>query len=147
MSSENTVMRQVWLALGPVSRLFRLNTGKAWLCHGQPQRRPDGSIVLPPGSRPVALGLALPNGESLSGAPDLLGFTPVVITPDMVGRTIPVFTGVECKASTGGRKRDAQINFVEQMHRAGGIAGFANSPAQALEIFEAWKRGDTPDPL
>ena len=61
----------------------------------------------------------------------------------MVGRTIPIFTGVECKASTGGRKRDAQINFVEQMHRAGGIAGFANSPAQALEIFEAWNLGSS----
>lgn len=147
MAAENTVMRQVWLALGPVSRLFRLNTGKAWLCHGEVRRLPDGSMVLPPGSRPVALGLALPSGDPLVGAPDLLGWTPVVITPDMVGRTIPVFTGVECKASGGGRKRDAQINFVQQMHRAGGIAGFASSPEQALEIIAAWRRGDAPDPL
>lgn len=147
MATESTVMRQVWLALGPVSRLFRINTGKAWVCHGEARRLPDGSMVLPPGSRPVALGFSLPNGDPVVGTPDLCGWTPVIITPEMVGRTLPVFTGIETKASGGGRKRDAQINFVQQMHRAGGIAGFASSPEQAIEIIAAWKRGSAPDPL
>lgn len=147
MASESTTMRQIWLALGPVSRVFRLNTGKGWVSGGPPARMlPDGSAVVPM-ARPVSLGLSLPTGDPLQGVPDLVGWTPVVITPEMVGRTIPVFTGVECKASSGGRKREAQINFVQQMHRAGGIAGFASSPAQAVEIIAAWRRGDAPDPL
>ena len=143
MSSENTVMRQIWLALGARTRLFRINSGKAWVCHGEVGHLRDGSVVLPPGSRPVPLGFAYPNGDAVSGTPDLVGWTPVTITPDMVGRTLPVFTGVEVKASKGGRKRDAQINFVEQLLKSGGIAGFANSTDRAHEIIDAWHRGES----
>lgn len=151
MASEATVQRSVWLALatrlGSRVTLFRSNSGKAWLSGGGPAvKRPDGAVLVPYG-RPVALGLALVNGDTVPGLADLTGWTDVVITPDMVGRRVPVFTVVETKASGGGRKRDNQVNFLQQVQKAGGIAGFAASERQAHEIIDAWVRGDTPDPL
>lgn len=140
-------MREVWLALGPVARLFRVNTGRAWVSGAGPAKVLQDGSALVPSARPVALGLSYPNGDPVVGTPDLIGWTPVTITPEMVGRTLPVWTGVETKASSGGRRREGQINFVQQVQKAGGIAGFASSPGQALEIIDAWKRGDTPDPL
>lgn len=147
MATEKTTLREVWLALGPVARLFRINTGRAWVSGAGPARMlPDGTAVVP-AARPVALGLSFPNGDPVVGTPDLIGWTPVVITQDMVGRTLPIWTGVETKASRGGRRREGQINFVQQVQNAGGIAGFASSPEQALEIIEAWRRGSAPDPM
>lgn len=146
MSSESVVLRQVWAALGGSSRLFRVNTGTAWVGNGPPQRLADGTVALKFG-RPVTLGFGYPDGKPVVGTPDLCGWTPVKITPDMVGKTLPVFTGIETKASAGGRKRDGQINFVQQLQQVGGIAGFANSAHAASEIVAAWKQGRTPDPL
>ena len=143
MTSEATIQRRVWLALGARCRLFRVNTGRAWVGSGPGKRMPDSSVVVPFG-RPVTLGFGMPNGDPVNGTPDLCGWTPVVITADMVGRTVPVFTGIEVKESGGGKKRDAQINFVQQVHAAGGIAGFASSEAQAHEIIDAWFRGGSP---
>ena len=100
-----------------------------------------------PFARPVALGLALTNGDTVPGLADLAGWTDVVITPEMVGRRIPVFTAIETKESGGGRRRENQINFVQQVQKAGGIAGFAASEQQANEIIEAWLSGRVPDPL
>jgi hypothetical protein len=151
MASETTVQRQVWLALAQrhAARctLFRSNSGKAWLSGAGPAQRLEGGAVLVPAARPVALGLAMVNGDTVPGLGDLTGWTSVVITADMVGRVVPIFTGIETKESGGGRRRDNQINFVQQVQRAGGIAGFAASERQANEIIDAWLRGASPDPL
>lgn len=151
MASESKVQREVWIALAQrqVARatLFRSNSGKAWLSGGGPIKKlVDGSVVVP-FARPVALGLALVNGDTVPGLADLTGWTSVLITPAMVGRVLPVFTVIETKESGGGRKRDSQINFVQQVQAAGGIAGFAASERQAHEIIDAWLRGERPDPL
>lgn len=151
MPSESSVQRTVWLAVAQrtVARatLFRTNSGKAWLSGAGPAKRmTDGSVLVPAG-RPVALGLALTSGDTVPGLADLTGWTSVVVTPDMVGRTLPVFTVVETKESGGGRRRDNQINFVRQVQQAGGIAGFAASEAQAHEIIDAWLERRVPDLL
>ena len=151
MSSESFVQRSVWMALArrALSRvtLFRTNSGKAWLSGAGPAKRlTDGSVVVP-SARPIGLGMCMVNGDTMPGLGDLTGWTDVEITPAMVGRRIPVFTMIETKASGGGRKRDNQINCIQQVQMAGGIAGFAASERQANEIIDAWMRGDTPDPL
>ena len=153
MASESTVQRSAWLSLAQRAlarvTLFRANSGKAWMSNLGPKgvhRLQDGSVVIQ-APRTIALGLALTNGETVPGLSDLAGWTDVVITPEMVGRRIPVFTAIETKESGGGRKRDNQINFVQQVQQAGGIAGFASSDRQANEIIDAWLAGRTPDPL
>lgn len=140
MAAESTVLRQCWLALGRVSRLFRVNTGMAWV--GRGIRQPDGNVLVI-GGRPIALGFGMPNGKPLKGASDLIGWTDVEITPAMVGRHVPIFTGIETKESGGGDERAEQINFIEQVRKAGGIAGFAHTPAVAQSIVSDWLRDNT----
>lgn len=139
MASEGAVQRKSWLLLGAICTLFRLNSGKAWISGAGPaQRLTDGSVVVP-AARPIALGLALTNGDPVVGQSDLFGWHKVVVTPEMVGMEVPVVTALEMKASTGGKKREGQVNFGEQIVRAGGIAGFAKSPEEALQIINDWR--------
>lgn len=142
MAAEGTTQRQIWLSLGTVSRLFRLNTGRGWISSMGPKgvsRLADGSVLIK-GARSIALGLSAPSGDPVNGACDLPGWTTVEVTPEMVGKKIAVFTSVECKASKGGRVSPDQQNWMEQVQRAGGIAGVANSPESAKQIFFDWAR-------
>ena len=135
---ESSTQRSIWAAVAALAILFRANSGKAWLCHGKPERRADGSIVLPAG-RPVALGLALASGEPVAGQADLIGWRSVVIPPEWVGRRVAVFVGIECKRSDGtGRASERQLNFIDQVQAAGGIAGVAHTPAVAQALLRDW---------
>ena len=63
---------------------------------------------------------------------DLIGLTPVLITPDMVGQVVGVFTAVEVKhdawrGTTLNERELAQKAWLELVHQSGGFAGFANS--------------------
>jgi hypothetical protein len=131
----STVTRSIWAAMAGKCVLFRVNTGVGWVTGGgQVQRRPDGSVVVPYG-RPVSIGLTMLDGKPLNGTSDLLGFTAVKITPAMVGRTLPVFTGFEVKEGTDQLRPD-QNHFIAMVLRAGGIAGMTRSPEDALAIYE-----------
>lgn len=134
---ESDVLRHIWLAVASRATLFRLNTGKAWVSGGGPVRRlTDGSVVVP-FARPIALGLSKPNGDPVLGAYDLIGFTPVVITPDMVGKKVAVLTCIDAKNSDGGKVSNDQDHFGNVIRDAGGIAGIAHTPAVAQSlIFE-----------
>lgn len=133
---ESNVLRQCWLAVAALgTTLFRVNTGKAWV--GKGVRQPDGNVLVI-GGRPVALGFGMPNGDPLVGTSDLVGWTEFVITPEMVGRKVAVFTVIETKESGGGQQRKEQINFIDRVRQAGGIAGFASSPAAAQSIIREY---------
>lgn len=69
------------------------------------------------------------------GGSDLIGWTPVTVTADMVGQRLAVFTAVECKGPRG-RATDAQRNFIEQVQRAGGYAGIARTADEAVAIIQ-----------
>jgi hypothetical protein len=63
---------------------------------------------------------------------DLVGFKQIVVTPEMVGKTIAVITGIEMK--TPGWKFNpkdaherAQFNWLQWISNHGGFAGFAQS--------------------
>lgn len=141
MSAEQTVLRKIWLGAClrfPRLRLFRVQSGKAWVSGaGKAQRLQDGSVVVPAG-RPVSLGLATTNGDPVIGQSDLQGWTPVMITQAMVGKTVPVYTAIEVKRSKGGKTSDDQVRFIDQVKQAGGIAGVANSPEAAVRLFDEW---------
>lgn len=111
--SEAAIQQQIRLALSRAGVVaFRNNIG---------------SYMDPKTGRPIKYGVCNPGGS------DLLGWTPVVITPDMVGRTVAVFTAVEVKAPAG-RATEAQLNFIAQVLKAGGFAGIARSPGEAVAI-------------
>ena len=72
---------------------------------------------------------------------DLIGITPVMITPDMVGQVIGVFTAIETKP-TGWRlvpsddRGLAQKKFHDIVKKAGGFAGFASTVADFRKIIK-----------
>jgi len=140
MAAESTNQRGIWLASAALAGvvLFRANSGKAWLGSGAPAWLKDGSVVLQ-GARPVALGLALANGAPVVGQGDLLGWRTITITPDMVGCRVAVFLSVECKRTAGGRTSKDQAHWMQQVVKAGGIAGVANSPEAAKKIIQEYR--------
>jgi hypothetical protein len=137
--SENAVLRTIWLALGRISILFRVQTGRAWISRDGSRAIPldDGSVIIP-NARPITLGFGMTNGRAMKGVGDLIGWTSIQITPDMVGCWVAVFTDVEAKADVDARRRAEQKNFISQVKSAGGIAGFAHSPEMALEIVRSY---------
>lgn len=140
MATEGKVQREIWLSLGGICRLFRLNTGRAWISGLGPKgvvRLSDGSVIIK-AARSIAMGLSYPNGDPVNGACDLPGWTEVEITPEMVGSKIAVFTSIEAKRSKGGKASGDQINWMDQIQKAGGIAGIANSGQAAKEIIASW---------
>lgn len=62
------------------------------------------------------------------GSSDLIGWTPVTITPDMVGSKIAVFTAVEVKKNKFGKYRatEDQKRFISAVQANGGMAGVAD---------------------
>jgi len=56
----------------------------------------------------------------------------------MVGRRVAVFTAVEIKADTS--PTPEQINFIEAVQEAGGIAGVAHSADEAEGIIKDYLR-------
>ena len=91
------------------AKIFRNNTGR-----------------IKQGGRVIHFGLC-------RGSSDLIGWTPVEITPDMVGQTVAVFTAIEVKTPKG-RASKEQKNFIEQVQNAGGMAGIARSAEDAVNI-------------
>lgn len=84
-------------------RLWRNNSGLARY------KNDDGSM------RSVKYGVAAPGGS------DLIGFTRVTITPDMVGDTVAIFTAVEAKTGDIGLTKE-QRQFLAMVRNLGGIA-------------------------
>ena len=90
-------------------------------------RNSRGMFLTLDGQRKTRAGLEAP------GASDGIGWTPVEITPAMVGRRIAVFTAIETKTKSG-PVSDEQRNFIEQVLKAGGFAGVARDADEAIKI-------------
>jgi len=112
-NAETTLQQQIRLALGTQSdaKLFRNQVG---------------SLPDPRTGRLVTFGLA-------RGSADLIGWRSIVVTPDMVGRRIAVFTSIEVKTPTG-RVRPEQQAWLGVVRGAGGVGGVARSVTDALQI-------------
>lgn len=113
MNAETDLQQRIRLALGthPEARLFRNQVG---------------SLPDPRTGRLVTFGLA-------RGSADLIGWRTVVVTPDMVGKRLAVFTSIEVKTPRG-RLTPEQHNWLHAVRAAGGIAGVARSVADAHHL-------------
>lgn len=113
--AETNISNQIRAAASKMGqRLFRNSRGMFWTMDKQ---------------RKTRAGLEAP------GASDLIGWTQIEITPEMVGKTIAVFTAVEVKTARGSVSDDQQ-HFIDVVQRAGGIAGVARSEEDAGQIRE-----------
>ena len=126
MNPETKIQRNQMLALSEDGRLvFRNETAGAWV--GKVIHK-EGSQVTLTGARMIKFGLC-------EGSSDIIGITPVVITQDMVGKTVGIFTAWETKTKTG-RPSKEQKTFIENVKKFGGFAGIARTIKEALEIGE-----------
>lgn len=84
---------------------------------------------------PVRFGLCNDSAQlnAHTKSSDLIGIRRVVVTPDMVGRTVGIFYAREVKRAgwryTGTPREVAQLRFIEAVVAMGGDAGWATSPA------------------
>ena len=71
------------------------------------------------------------------GIADLIGYTEVVITEDMVGRRLPIFTAFEVKTSSG-RPSVEQEKFIAFIRSKGGISAIVRSRDDIDKEINEW---------
>src|SRR5690606_20465435 len=108
MKEQPVQQRVMLLSTGP-TRLWRNNCG----------------MLQDKTGRWVKFGVANPGGS------DLIGLHSVVITPEMVGQRVAIFTSFEVKPTKGGRVTDDQLRFIDLVKSFGGIAGVVRSQDDA----------------
>jgi hypothetical protein len=113
MTPETNISREIQLALGsrPDIRVFRNSVGVA--------TTRDGSVI--------RFGLA-------PGSSDLIGWRTITVTPDMVGKRIAVFTGVEVKTPTGAIRKN-QLLWQSALRSHGGISEILRSPSEINRVI------------
>ena len=117
------------LAIGKYARrtgIIRNNVAMAWVGEVIKHDHANSLLILK-NPRPLHAGLC-------EGSSDLIGWTTVEITPDMVGKRIAVFTAAEVKTANG-RASHEQANFIEAVRQAGGIAGIVRSEKDAIDLI------------
>lgn len=132
---ESNIQRIVRKEISPFGTYFRTNVGRAWTGNDilRPKREPV-TVVVRPGD--VLIRQARPFDTGLPpGVSDLNGMTRVVVTPEMVGTTLAVYTAIEVK-QPGKDPTAEQINYLRAVHRAGGLCGVARSAEDALRIVQ-----------
>lgn len=122
--SETSISQRIQLEAGAQGvTLLRNNNGAAYDKAGRLIR--------------YGLGHVAPNQPMRSS--DLIGWVPVVITPEMVGRTVAVFTAVEVKTEGWKRPTDererAQEKFINLVRDSGGLSTFATSVKSVLDLI------------
>lgn len=114
MNQETAIQRKIMLALSEAGcTVWRNETSGAWV--GKQLHRAGDQVTLG-NARMIRFGLAV-------GSSDIVGIAPG-------GR----FLAVEVKTKTG-RARPEQLTFIEAVRNAGGLAGIARSPEEALELL------------
>ena len=71
------------------------------------------------------------------GSSDLIGWTPITVTTDMVGKKIAVFTAVEVKLNKNGKYKatEDQKRFISAVLNNGGYAGVADCKKDLEDII------------
>ena len=116
--SERAIQNEILLAASASGyTLFRNNVGQGW--QGDATRLADGSILIR-NPRPLHAGLC-------TGSSDLIGWITVEVGPDLIGRRLAQFVGIEVKTAKG-RESKPQATFRRVVTEAGGLALLARGP-------------------
>ena len=112
------------------STMFKNEVGAAWQGEMDKHNSSIPQRVTLKNCRRVTYGLC-------TGSSDLIGWTPVTITPDMVGSKIAVFTAVEVKLDKHGKYQATkeQRNFISAVKANGGYAGVADCKKDLEDII------------
>lgn len=77
-------------------------------------------------------------GLEVPGSADLIGWHTIVITPAMVGKRVAVFTAPEVKRDGQYPSAD-QKHFIDNVQKAGGIAGVVRSGADMDNLLDSYE--------
>ena len=130
---EFNIQQSILLAFNRFGRIFRNNTAMAWA--GNAVRLKNGDVLIK-NARPLHAGLCV-------GSSDLIGFSTIEVTPDMVGRKIAIFTAIEVKQPKK-KPTEQQAQFISTVTDMGGIAFVATSTDDVeAKINEYFNRNNT----
>lgn len=131
MNLESDDQRLIRLAVAdgaPHARLFRNAVGFGWVGN---LVRHQGKRVLLDAAHRITFGL-------VEGSGDLIGWTTITITPDMVGQKVAVFTSGEVKrARRPAPFVEKQRNWMKAVLGAGGFADVIKTPEDGLRLVRA----------
>lgn len=133
---ESNIQRIIRKEISPFGTYFRTNVGKAWTGNEilRPKSGQPVQVTLYPGD--VLIRKARPFSTGMPpGASDINGMTRVLVTPQMVGTTLAVFTAIEVK-KPGEKRTPEQVNYQRQVKESGGLCGVACSAEDALRIVQ-----------
>lgn len=131
--SESNLMKRILIGCSALlATVFRNNTGIGWAGEVFRPTRPmsimvTSADVVVRNARPLHAGLC-------KGSSDIIGWMSIVITPGMIGRKIAVFLAMEVKENA--RATAEQLNFIDAVHAAGGIAGIVRSEDEAKALMD-----------
>lgn len=108
-----------------------MNVGMGWIGESKRFSRAQNITALP---GDVLIRNARPFHSGIKGMSDLIGWTTVEITPDMVGRKFAVYSAIEVKQKSGRIKPEQQI-FIDNVRKHGGFAGVARSAEEAQKVL------------
>lgn len=123
---ESSIVKKILGTVGARKgvRLFRNSTFLGWAGVAN-EIKPR--TVLVSEARPVTGGLC-------TGSADLIGWSKLEITQDMVGKSVAIFTALECKTPKG-RASKEQLNFIAAVQNAGGYAGIVRSLDDVEDVY------------
>lgn len=123
LSPSNQTLATAITATALGARLWRVNVGLAWV----------GEIIQKSADR-ITLKNPRPFKAGVKGMGDSLGFVPVTITLDMVGKTFPMFLSVENKQGSG-RLKPEQLAWMLMVRSFGGRAGVSRCDEDTRRII------------
>lgn len=137
-SRETQILNRIRVEASKLSaRLFRNNLFMGYAGKLQAFCEPT-MVKAEPGDLLIRQARVIHSGFP-KGSSDLIGFTPMTITEDMVGKRLAIFTACEVKTSTG-KATKKQIEFINFVNDSGGIGFVANTIEKARHIFENPKK-------
>lgn len=113
------------------SRLFRQNTGMGWT--GNTVDRITTTRLARVQNGDVVIRNARPFHSGFPGWSDLGGWSPIVIIPDMVGKTFAIYTVAEVKERAPVTKE--QLDFIAAVNAAGGRAGVVHNEKELAAVL------------
>lgn len=134
-SIQNEIREAVSKYLFPLCQFvpcWRINVGQGWTGKARHFSRKQ-EITVEPGDVLIKAARTFNTGAPV-GFSDVIGAVPVVITPDMIGKTVAVFSAIEVKNETGKSSKE-QVRFISLLQSIGAKAGVARSAEGAIQIL------------
>lgn len=132
-ANQNRLTQLKATALG--ARLWRMSVGLGWFAAPTSTLKATKAMTVNLSAGDVVLRQARPFRAGAVGMSDGGGFTPVMITPEMVGQTVAVSLWIEDKQGSG-RTSDEQKAFIRMVRSFGGRAGVSRCDEDTKAIIE-----------